>query len=76
LSKYQNRIEIKEYLLLLKKLKKVYDSHNIQLPPEMLVVDTLAKKIELRSHTEKVMTQEQYKEIQLTTALIRNALIQ
>ncbi|MGE4287518.1 MAG: hypothetical protein AB7E36_02425 [Salinivirgaceae bacterium] len=76
LSKYQNRMEIKEYLVQLKKLKKVYDSHDIHLPPEMLVVDTLAKKIELRSHSDMVMTQEQYKEIQLTTTQIRNTLIQ
>lgn len=76
LSKYQTRIEIKEYLLLLKKLKKVYDSHDLQIPPELLVVDTLAKKIELRSNPENIMTHEQYKEIQLTTTQIRNALIQ
>lgn len=76
LQKYQADIEIREYSLMLKKLKKVYESNQIALTPEVLMVDTLAKHIKLRSNQETPMTFEAFKEIQMVTSQIRNNIIQ
>jgi hypothetical protein len=76
LLNYQDNIEVKEYILLLKKMKKIYEKQNIQISPESLVIDTLAKQIKLRNKSMETMTLDEFKEIQLLTNQIRNHIIQ
>lgn len=75
LQKYQERSDVTEYLLLLRKLKKVYDEFGVQLPASCLKIDTLAKQIKLVNPPEQTLTHDQYKEIQRVTAQIRNHII-
>lgn len=76
LLNYQDNLELKEYILLLKKMKKIYEKQNIQIAPEALVIDTLAKHIKLRDTSIETMTLDEFKEIQLLTNQIRNHIIQ
>ncbi len=73
---FQENLEIKEYLLLLKKLKKVYDQQDLVIPNESLVIDTVAKHIKMRDNAIQVLSMDQFKEIQMLTNQIRNHIIQ
>ncbi|HCC28593.1 MAG TPA: hypothetical protein DEQ03_00790 [Marinilabiliales bacterium] len=75
LQKHQENIEISEYLVLLRKLKKVYDENTVLFPAECMMIDTVAKQIRLINPPPQSLTHDQYKEIQRITAQIRNHII-
>lgn len=69
-------IDVSEYLLLLKKLKKAFDNLALQFPPESLVIDTSSKHIKLISHESLNLKSEDLAEIRRITRQIRNHIIQ
>jgi len=75
LQKYQDKTDAAEYLILLRKLKKVYDENTFNFPAECLRIDPVAKQIKLVNPPKESITHAQYKEIQLITAQIRNHVI-
>ncbi|MFA6402645.1 MAG: hypothetical protein WCX31_13655 [Salinivirgaceae bacterium] len=75
LQQHQEKADVAEYLILLRKLKKVYDENTINFPAECLKIDPVAKQIKLVNPPKESITHAQYKEIQLITAQIRNHVI-
>ncbi len=72
----QDDLSISEYLLLLKKLKKVYDNIQVQFPPESLVIDTVAKHIRLNQNTSVTLKPSEFSDIRRITEQIRDHIIQ
>lgn len=75
LQKHQDKEDVAEYLILLRKLKKVFDENTFNFPAECLMIDPIAKQIKLVNPPAQSISQDQYKEIQRITALIRNQVI-
>ncbi len=75
LQKHQENIEISEYLVLLRKLKRVYDENTVQIPASCMMIDTVTRQIRLINPPSESLTHEQYKDIQRITAQIRNHII-
>jgi hypothetical protein len=76
LQQSNENIDVSEYLLLLKKLKKEFDDLALQFPPESLVIDTSSKHITLISHESLNLKVEDLSEIRKVTRQIRNHIIQ
>ncbi len=76
LQQSQDNINISEYLLLLKKLKKAFDNLNVQFPPESLVIDTTTKHIKLNNYEMLNLKNESFSDIRRITKQIRNHIIQ
>ncbi|MDA3892621.1 MAG: hypothetical protein PF517_13230 [Salinivirgaceae bacterium] len=71
----QQNINISEYLLLLRKLKKAFDKLEVQFPPESLVIDTSMKHIRLNNHEELNLNVDDFSEIKRVTRQIRYHMI-
>lgn len=76
LQTYQDDIVISEYLLLLKKLMKKYESLNIRYPQGSLVIDTVEKRIYLKNNHQVMLSEQEVKAIKELTTQIRNYFIE
>jgi len=72
----QEELNISEYLLLLRKLKKAFDTLEVQFPPESLVIDTSLKHIKLINYENLNLSAEDFSDIKRITRQIRNHIIQ
>lgn len=72
----QENIEVSEYLLLLKKLKRKFDELDVKFPPESLVIDTSLKHIKLNDHESLSLESKDFADIKRVTRQIRNHIIQ
>lgn len=72
----QDDIDVSEYLVLLRKLKRAYDNLNTQIPSESLVIDTSIKHIKLSQSNELNFNNDDFSEIKRVTKQIRNHIIQ
>lgn len=75
LQPYQDDIHIGEYVLLLKKLKKVYDDIDMAFETESLVIDTTKRRISLKPDANFALKTEDFKKIKGETQKIRNYVI-
>ena len=71
----QDEINVSEYLLLLKRLRKAYDRIEIQFPPESLVIDTSMKHIKLNNAEMLNLKAEDFTEVSKITKQIRDHII-
>ncbi len=71
----QDNINVSEYLLLLKKLRKAFDNLNVQFPSESLVIDTTTKHIKLNNSEMLNLNNDDFSEIRKITRQIRNHII-
>lgn len=72
---YQEDIQIREYLLLLNKLKKTYDQLDLVFQADQLVIDTAKKRISLKADAAFEMKAEDVAKIKSQTRQIREYLI-
>lgn len=72
----QENINISEYLLLLRKLKKAFDALEVKFPPESLVIDTSLKHIKLNNHEDLNLEYNDFIDIKRLTRRIRNHIIE
>jgi hypothetical protein len=76
MSNYQDNLEISEYLIHLRKLKKAYDKFDITFPEGSLQVDTSHRQILLKKGKKITMRPEQVLEIRMLTNQLRNHIIE
>lgn len=76
LMNHQDNLAVSEYLILLRKLKKAYDSYDIQFPQGSLVVDTTKHQIKWKNGHQISLSPQQVLEIRMLTNQLRNHIIE
>jgi hypothetical protein len=72
LQNHQEDIIISEYMLLLKKMMKKYETFNIKYPPGSLVIDTIEKRIYLKDGHLVSLSKQELDEIKALTIQLRH----
>lgn len=72
----QNEASVGEYLLLIKRLNKLYDELNIEYPEGSLVIDTFKRRIQVSNEAKINLTEAEIKEIRELTDQIRAYIIE
>lgn len=75
LRNHQEKMEISEYMVLLRKLKKSYDDAQISFPQGSLLIDTVGRKIFIAPHTELQFSKDNFRRIKTNTNILRKHIV-